>query len=110
MKQWGEKYSEAVKTDRRGLGVRSEPGRGEAVYLCVMGDAWSFGFKPEDIPNNVCYSSAIREDYARCDFPVVLKVKPGTDKRFVVTALRDYANNIEASECDEFTTVKDDWT
>jgi len=96
-------HREAVKAGRQGIGVRSEPGKGDDVYLIVIGHPFDFGADVDDFPSGIlCGTPVIREDYAQCDFPIILKIKPGTRNRYVVDALRDYANRIESSEHDEF--------
>ena len=106
MEQLGEKFKKIGEGTSRIVGRRSVPGKGEPVYLTVMMP------NEEDYEDDFVYSSngveymtTVNEDYAQCTWPVVLKVKPGTERRFVAKALREYANNIEASGLDDYALV-----
>lgn len=97
-----------TKFGRVAANGRSEPGKGDDVYLSVMGPPQEFQDNIVTALNGVCCISSINEDYANCMWPIVLKIKPGTDQQFVVRALREYANSIESSVKDEFPSVDRD--
>jgi hypothetical protein len=69
-------------------GERSEPGKGEIVQIFLIDDHYG----------NTIINPTVGEDYADCQFPVVVKVKPNSDitNKDLIRALRDLADSLEA--------------
>jgi len=82
-------------------GGRSLPGKGAPVHIFVMEDAKEVDalMRETSFDGVVCLSSGEpQEDYAYdCVWPIVVKVKPGSDPTFVSKALRQLADRIDSN-------------
>ena len=92
MKYKNAEQEELVKAYHR----RSEPGKGEPVYIVNMGpDEYGEDETPgPDADVTTTQFGFPVEDFADCHWPITVKVKPGTHSRYVVKALRILADYV----------------
>ena len=76
---------------------RSKPGSGEKVFVYVVGLAADFAdsIVPAFGKISAGCGPNLREDFARCRWPVVVKVKMGISDSQLVRHLRDLADSIK---------------
>ena len=78
-------------------GVRSEPGQGESIEVTVMGEPVADCSDPDDFHwarDGIYIVTTYNEDFAKCTWPIVVKVKEGTDRKYVAKAMRVFAERI----------------
>ncbi len=84
--------------ERREIGGdRSEFGKGEKVWIYVLGPASEFadGIVPAFGKISAGCGPNLGEDFANCIWPVVVKVKTSIPDQKLVQHLRDLADSIE---------------
>ena len=94
---------------------RSEPGKAEKVWIYVVGTARDSAdsIVPAFGEISAGCGPNLREDFAKCKWPVVVKVKTGVPSQQLVQHLRDLADLIErypdrrskADDLDDVSTV-----